>query len=185
MSEQPVGDLLSLDKGSGARFNQGKPALDLIPLNILAEFHAQNFKDVETITNQTLADMLVQLGDFQIRTSGAGALWAIIAMAGDKWDDCARVFDFGRKKYAAWNWSKGMPWSVPIGCIARHIRAMLRGEYIDPESNLPHIGHVFCNLVMLLVYIETFPEGDDRPPAEHFEGYTTPNGFRTTQTANL
>ena len=48
--------------------------------------------------------------------------------------------------------------------IARHIRAMLRGEYTDPESNLPHIGHVLCNIVMLLVYIETFPEGDDRPP---------------------
>ena len=65
MSEQPVGDLLSSDKGSGARFNQRQAALDLIPLNILAEFHAQNFKPVDTITNEVLTAMLVQLGDFR------------------------------------------------------------------------------------------------------------------------
>lgn len=63
----------------------------------------------------------------------------------------------------AWNWAKGMAWSVPIACAARHLMAMLAGEVLDAESKLPHRGHVFCNLVMLFTYASTFVEGDDRP----------------------
>ena len=40
---------------------------------------------------------------------------------------------------------KGMPWSVPIGMGNKDFIPGHAGEYIDPESNLPHIGHVFCN----------------------------------------
>jgi hypothetical protein len=81
----------------------------------------------------------------------------------DPWMDCAAVFDYGRKKYATWNWAKGMPWSVPMACAVRHCLAILRGEENDPESGLPHRGHVACNLVMLAQYEHTYLEGDDRP----------------------
>jgi hypothetical protein len=108
-----VGDVESTERGSGARFNDGKVPLDLIPLSALIE--------------------------------------------------CARVFDYGRKKYAAWNWAKGMDWSVPYGCLLRHMAAWFDGEDSDPESGLPHLGHAMCNLVMLSTFARTFREGDDRP----------------------
>jgi hypothetical protein len=110
-----VGDVHSQARGSGARFNSGKAAMELIPLSALT--------------------------------------------------DCARVFDYGRAKYAAWNWAKGMDWSIPYACAIRHLSAWFDGEDNDPESGQPHLGHVMCNLVMLSTFARTFPEGDDRPQA--------------------
>lgn len=108
-----IGDVSSTARGSGARYNEGKPAFELIP--------------------------------------------------GLALEDCARVFDYGRKKYAAWNWAKGMSWMVVFGCLLRHLYAWARGEDNDPESGLPHLGHAMCNLVMLCTYSRTYREGDDRP----------------------
>jgi hypothetical protein len=108
-----IGDVTSKEKGSGARFNSGKPALDLVPLMAL--------------------------------------------------EDAAKVFDYGRRKYAEWNWAKGMPWSVPYACMLRHLSAWHQGEDTDPESGESHLGHAMCNLVMLATYARTYQEGDDRP----------------------
>lgn len=88
----------------------------------------------------------------------------------------ARVWELGAKKYAAWNWAKGMSWSVPIACMIRHIAAYMRGETIDPESGQSHMAHVICNAMMLLHFEEFYTEGDDRPAkwfgkdAEHRQG---------------
>ena len=76
--------------------------------------------------------------------------------------DCARVFDYGRAKYAEWNWAKGQPWSVPFACLMRHMAAWQAGEDVDPESGLPHLGHAMANLVMLSTFARTYREGDDR-----------------------
>lgn len=78
-------------------------------------------------------------------------------------ESTALVFGYGAKKYAAWNWAKGMPWTKVIGCMKRHLAAIERGEDIDPESGLPHIGHLMCNALMLEHYMSTYKEGDDRP----------------------
>lgn len=108
-----IGDVNSQERGSGARFNDGKPDLSLIPMCTL--------------------------------------------------EDEARVWEYGKRKYAAWNWAKGMSWSVPFACLMRHMAAWQRGEEIDPESGLPHLAHAACNLRMLTLYAKTFPQGDDRP----------------------
>ena len=108
-----IGDVQSTEKGSGARFNGGKPDYSLIPLTTM--------------------------------------------------EDEARVWMYGKQKYAAWNWAKGMPWSVPLACLMRHMAAWQRGEEVDPESGLPHLAHAMCNLRMLTLYSKTYPEGDDRP----------------------
>lgn len=78
-------------------------------------------------------------------------------------EDEARVWMHGRQKYSAWNWAKGMPWSVPYACALRHLAAWQRGENNDPESGLPHLAHVMCNIRMLTLYAQTYPAGDDRP----------------------
>lgn len=108
-----IGDVHSTNKGSGARFNGGKPDLSLIPLVTL--------------------------------------------------EDEARVWMYGKAKYAAWNWAKGMPWSVPLACALRHLAAFQSGEDVDPESGQPHLAHAMCNLRMLTLYSKTYTEGDDRP----------------------
>lgn len=108
-----IGDVNSTAKGSGARFNSGKPDLSLIPLVTL--------------------------------------------------EDEACVWMYGKAKYAAWNWAKGMPWSVPLACALRHLAAFQSGEDVDPESGQPHLAHAMCNLRMLTLYSRTYTEGDDRP----------------------
>jgi hypothetical protein len=109
-----VGDVTSSEKGTGARYNDGKPDWSLMPTHLLEEV--------------------------------------------------VRVWMYGAKKYAAWNWAKGMPWSVPYACIIRHLYAWWwKGERNDPESGCSHLAHVICNLMMLMHYELHYPEGDDRP----------------------
>jgi hypothetical protein len=90
------------------------------------------------------------------------ALYQAIWWSGADWQACARVFHFGKTKYAAWNWTKGMPWSVPLGCAMRHVFAAgVAGEQNDPDSKDTHAGHFMCNVVMLLFFVAQYPEGDD------------------------
>ncbi len=74
----------------------------------------------------------------------------------------ARVWMHGAKKYAAWNWRKGMPWSEVINSLMRHLAAFQAGEDFDPESGLPHIDHIACNVRMLQVFRVEYRQGDDR-----------------------
>lgn len=149
-----IGNVKSKARGSGARYNDGKPAMELIPFRLL----------LGTIGAE-VAEVMEQLAAWQEGEDSAAEL-ALDLAAGRKdygWEDCARVFEYGRKKYASWNWAKGMPWSVPAACAVRHLLAIDRGEELDPESGLPHWGHVMCNLVMLATFVDTYTEGDDRP----------------------
>ena len=115
-TSQGVGDVTSEARGSGARFNYGKPDYSLIPLTTMAAE--------------------------------------------------ARVWAYGKEKYAAWNWTKGMAWSIPFACLMRHMSAWQAGEECDAESGLPHLAHAMCNLRMLTLYATNYQEGDDRPTKE-------------------
>lgn len=61
----------------------------------------------------------------------------------------AAVLEFGKKKYAARNWEKGLNYEETLGSALRHLLALLAGERIDPESGLPHIDHLQCNAMFL------------------------------------
>lgn len=82
-------------------------------------------------------------------------------------EETAHVFTYGKQKYAAWNWAKGMQWTVPFSCLMRHMFAWFRGERNDQESGYSHLAHAMCNLLMLIHYETKYPEGDDRP-LKHF-----------------
>lgn len=154
-----IGDITSAARGSGARFNTGKAPMELIPLRVIAAYHRTAFVSEERLGMIAALD---SLGRFQ-EGGGVQCLVDALQALGNGWAECADVFGYGRVKYAAWNWSKGMAWSVPLACAARHLQSMLAGESLDPESRHPHRGHVFCNVVMLYTFVRTFPEGDDRP----------------------
>ena len=154
-----VGDVTSSARGSGARYNDGKPPLELLPLRVFAEgLYRIDFTEPQ----QRAYDALLKLAAWQ-EVGGVGYLYDSIRALGSPWHDGARVLDYGRRKYAAWNWSKGMAWSIAVGCAVRHLEGIIRGEEHDPESGLTHAGHAVCNLVFLITYHTTFPEGDDRP----------------------
>lgn len=59
------------------------------------------------------------------------------------------VLAFGAQKYAAHNWRGGISFSRLIGALLRHTFAVMRGEDIDPESGLPHTGHIGCCVMFL------------------------------------
>lgn len=68
--------------------------------------------------------------------------------------------------YPMWNWAKGMPWLVPYACLCRHLAAWFCGEEFDTGpmgSGKRHTAHMMCNLLMLIHYEQTYPEGDNRP----------------------
>lgn len=63
--------------------------------------------------------------------------------------EIAKVLDFGANKYSPHNWRQGLEWSRLYSAIQRHLLAFLNGEILDPESNLPHLHHAACGLMML------------------------------------
>jgi hypothetical protein len=154
-----IGDVTSNAKGAGARYNAGKTPLELIPLRLIVE---ERRKALGNLCEAEL-DALEALAIFQ-EGGGVDNLIDAIQAIGSQWDECAAVFEYGKRKYAEWNWAKGMPWSVPIACAARHILyGVMQDEENDKESGLPHRGHFICNIVMLWTYAHTYKEGDDRP----------------------
>lgn len=158
-----IGDINSQAVGTGARYNDGKIPYHFIPIRILSVSNMQKESSSD--------DVSIALGHLATWQEGGGnesLHKAAEVLGGDSfggvaWDECARVFEYGAKKYAANNWLKGMDWTVPLSCAVRHLLAIEKGEIIDPESGLTHRGHFLCNVAMLMTYKDVYPEGDDRP----------------------
>jgi hypothetical protein len=66
--------------------------------------------------------------------------------------ELGRVYSFGAKKYAPYNWERGMSWSRCFNSLLRHLFAYWDGEKNDPETGLNHMAHVTWNAIALLVY---------------------------------
>lgn len=77
-------------------------------------------------------------------------------------DELAKVLTFGKYKYAAHNWRKGLSRSRLLAACMRHIFAYLRGENKDPETGLSHLSHAMCCLMFAVELSVTMPETDDR-----------------------
>ena len=77
-------------------------------------------------------------------------------------DEVAKVWTFGKKKYAAHNWTKGFAWTRPLAASLRHIFAFMRGENLDPESGLNHLAHAICCLSMVIHFQKHGTGTDDR-----------------------
>jgi hypothetical protein len=156
-----VGDVTSNARGSGARYNAGKAPVDLLLWRDVAEM-----LPADTDEHSDVVEAMAALGVYQ-EDRDASALDAIIACLYSSrtlaMRDASRVLAHGAKKYAAWNWAKGMAWSVPLACAGRHLLAIYDGVETDPESNCPHRAHVVCNVLMLAAFARFYKEGDDLP----------------------
>jgi hypothetical protein len=74
--------------------------------------------------------------------------WELLPL--DPIEMVVRVLTFGASKYSDDGWRKVENAKERyFGALLRHIFAFRRGEWLDPESGLPHIAHALCNLVIL------------------------------------
>lgn len=60
-----------------------------------------------------------------------------------------RILTYGAQKYAPENWRKVRPVERYYAALMRHLEAVRKGEWLDPESGMPHMDHVMCNAMFL------------------------------------
>lgn len=77
-------------------------------------------------------------------------------------EELAKVLTFGKQKYAAHNWRKGISTSRLVGAALRHTFAFLKGETYDPETGLHHMAHAMCCCMFILELHVTHKHLDDR-----------------------
>lgn len=177
--EMTVGDVDSQDMGTAARANGAKPDWSLMPLGQIA-YLMKNMEELShlrwKIGDAEMTEILgrFQAGDCDIETVLEYSVvynWAMVCLHVKKdatfmesLEPVIAVWDYGRAKYAVFNWAKGAPWSVPVACMQRHINWYWdKGEVADQESKQLHSAHVVCNAMMLAHYAVYWKEGDDRP----------------------
>lgn len=83
-----------------------------------------------------------------------------------------RVLMFGAQKYEPFNWQKGLKKDEILESMMRHITKLIDGEVNDPESGLPHIGHIQCN-AMFYQYMVTKESEAKEKIVEGFKGDLT------------
>ena len=63
------------------------------------------------------------------------------------------VLTFGATKYTERNWEKGISEDRLLSATLRHIVAHLQGEVYDPETEIEHLAHAICNLMMQVEFM--------------------------------
>ena len=168
-----IGDLKSQEKGSAARANANKPRWALMPL---AQVSAMmwKLKDFEEIEPPSLHELTAALGKWQEDGTYTAALNVLeegyrylMHVTGTNFDEASRqviaVWELGEKKYATYNWMKGMPWTELLNSAQRHVIHMLNGHQLDDDSGEHHAAHFICNAMMMVHYTLYYPEGNDLP----------------------
>lgn len=145
------------------RYNQGKTRYSLLPPLTMRDY----FSYRDNYDNSLSSEMVEILIFDYLNNGDKKILLKIIAyiesLNKEYLKDWADVLTFGAEKYDDDNWRKGFKWRSIIDSMLRHYYAVKNDEHIDPESNLPHIGHILCNLGFLYEFHYIYPQGDDRP----------------------
>lgn len=74
----------------------------------------------------------------------------------------AAAFTYGAEKYGRYNYTAGFTYSRLIDAALRHILAFNKGEDLDPESGLSHLGHARASLSMLIECMNLGTATDNR-----------------------
>lgn len=146
--------------GKGLRYNEGKAPLDFLPAEILGLY----FDVVKAPESTTPVDFMHMLHAFE--TDEVDAAYFLSFLTYEDLEGAARVFQYVTtrevKPYPAWNWTRGMAWSIPNGCIKRHALEIESGHNVDPETGFQHRFHIACNVIMLAYYVLHGIGKDDR-----------------------
>jgi hypothetical protein len=78
--------------------------------------------------------------------------WSLVDF--ESLEGMVEVLMFGKEKYGAFNWQKGLKTTEICESLMRHLFAYLSGEDKDPETELDHISHIMCN-AMFLSYMDS------------------------------
>ena len=71
----------------------------------------------------------------------------------------------GEKKYGAYNWRKNaVKHTVYLDAAERHLLAIRDGQWLDPESGIPHWGHIIATASIVLDANSVGKLIDDLPP---------------------
>lgn len=85
-----------------------------------------------------------------------------------EWDKVlAGILTFGAKKYAERNWENGLSYTKTVASLRRHLNSFEEGEWTDPESGHPHLGHVAWNALALITFKLRGIGLDDLPRIEY------------------
>ena len=75
---------------------------------------------------------------------------------------CLGLLD-GALKYGRSNWRvAGVKTSIYYDAIRRHLAAMFEGEWIDPDSKLPHVAHILADAAIVMDAYAAGKLTDDR-----------------------
>ena len=83
-------------------------------------------------------------------------------MPPEAFEEVNKVFTFGAKKYAAYNYRAGFSYSRPFNAAMRHMWAYWRGEDLDKETSISHLAHAICCVLILLQNVLENKGKDDR-----------------------
>ena len=88
--------------------------------------------------------------------------------------EIAKVYTNGAEKYTDYdsdgnitydgsnNWRKGLLWMDCIASTKRHIEKFIEGEDMDNETNTLHLANACWNLMTIIDFYKTYPQGDNR-----------------------
>lgn len=141
----------------------GKPELEKV-VGSLASITPEQERALQERFQITL-ESNKELQNKAIRFDAGKTDWSLVPW--DSVEEIVKVLEFGKVKYAAWNWSSngGFKYMRVFNSTMRHLLAWARGEDKDPESGLSHLSHAACNLLFILYFIkhkDKYSSNDDR-----------------------
>ena len=78
----------------------------------------------------------------------------------------AMSFAEGASKYSASNWRiTGVRFSTYHAAMMRHMLKVANGEWVDPETHVPHLGSIIASAMIIADAREIGNLNDDRAPA--------------------
>lgn len=77
--------------------------------------------------------------------------------------ELALVATMGARKYAPWNWRRGLPWSSCVAALLRHLWQWMAGEARDADGQ-HHLASVAWHALALMEFERYGLGSDDRAP---------------------